>query len=569
MLYRLVRSVKRRDSSQLQFAQRIPADVRPRAGGLKLAIPLGGGEFHHITISPKANAVRFSLRTREPSEAKVRQGHAATFLESVWQGLRATKPLVLSHRQATALAGELYRAWASERPEERTIAIELRLDGSGWDRVPSSPAEEQAGFSAIAASLATLHDAAPSDLEPILGALVDRLLLARGITAVEPHSRELLLAAFALALQDALENRARNAAGDYSPDPKAGRFPEWQAPESDAKPEPAPVPKQSLKALVEDWWLEAKATGRKLSTYESYRNTMAALIVYLGHDDAGRLTPGDVIGFKDHRLASTNPRTGKPLSAKTVKDSDLAGLKTVFGWAVANRRMASNPAAGITIKLGKPQKLRSKSLSDKEAQAILGAALAYLNPAESAKTVAAKRWVPWLCAYTGARVGELAQLRKQDLRQEGGHWVLHITPEAGTVKTNEARDVVLHSHLVELGFPAFVASAPAGHLFLKIGKEGEVRGPLRGLKNRLAEFGREHVKDPNVAPNHGWRHRFKTVGLEAGIDHRVLDAIQGQSPRSVAESYGEVTVRTMAAAMAKIPRVETSAATNRSPDDAE
>ena len=183
--------------------------------------------------------------------------------------------------------------------------------------------------------------------------------------------------------------------------------------------------------------------------------------------------------------------------------------------------------------------------------------------------MAAKSWVPWLCAYTGARVCEVAQLRKQDLRQEGGHWVLRITPEAGTVKTNEARDVVLHSHLIELGFPAFVASAPADHLFLKIGKEGDVRGPLRGLKNRLAEFGREHVKDPNVAPNHGWRHRFKTVGLEAGIDHRVLDAIQGQSPRSVAESYGEVTVRTMAAAMTKIPRVETSAAANRSPHDAE
>jgi hypothetical protein len=54
----------------------------------------------------------------------------------------------------------------------------------------------------------------------------------------------------------------------------------------------------------------------------------------------------------------------------------------------------------------------------------------------------------------------------------------------------------------------------------------------------LAEFARVIVSDPNVAPNHGWRHRFKTVGMEAGIPPRILDAIQGQAPRSVADTYG-------------------------------
>jgi len=73
------------------------------------------------------------------------------------------------------------------------------------------------------------------------------------------------------------------------------------------------------------------------------------------------------------------------------------------------------------------------------------------------QTAAATRWVPWLCAYTGARVGEIVQLRKQDLRSVGGVWVLRITPGAGTVKNKEAREVVLHPHLVEQGFPEFVS----------------------------------------------------------------------------------------------------------------
>ena len=62
------------------------------------------------------------------------------------------------------------------------------------------------------------------------------------------------------------------------------------------------------------------------------------------------------------------------------------------------------------------------------------------------------------------------------------------------------------------------------------------------------------VPDKNVAPNHGWRHRFKTVGMDAGIEHRTLDSIQGHSSRNVAEGYGEVTIKTQAAAIAKMPR---------------
>ena len=52
------------------------------------------------------------------------------------------------------------------------------------------------------------------------------------------------------------------------------------------------------------------------------------------------------------------------------------------------------------------------------------------------------------------------------------------------------------------------------------------------------------------------RHRFKTVGMEAGIPTRVLDAIQGHAPRTAAEGYGEVTIKTMVAAIERLPRVE-------------
>ncbi|MGX5851262.1 hypothetical protein ACWGTO_29815, partial [Mesorhizobium sp. PL10] len=163
-----------------------------------------------------------------------------------------------------------------------------------------------------------------------------------------------------------------------------------------------------------------------------------------------RVTAKEIIGIKKHRLSP--PKTGKMVSAKTVKDSNLSALKVVFDWGVANGLVTHNPAAGVTLKIGKTARLRSKSLSDEEAKAILQGALSRQRRQESPKTFVAKRWIPWLCAFTGARVGELAQLRKQDAFTQDRIWTTRITPEAGTVKTNEARDVPLHQQLIDLGF---------------------------------------------------------------------------------------------------------------------
>jgi site-specific recombinase XerD len=98
-------------------------------------------------------------------------------------------------------------------------------------------------------------------------------------------------------------------------------------------------------------------------------------------------------------------------------------------------------------------------------------------------------------------------------------------------------------------------AAQPGHLNLKPAKSGDVLGPLQGLKNRLSEFVRTVISDPNVAPMHGFRHRFKTVGMDYGIPARILDAIQGHAARTAGDSYGDVTVKAMAMAMEKVPRI--------------
>ena len=551
MLFRLVRPVKRKGSRNRYFVRRIPTDVMARAAGLKLAIPVGDNT-QHVTISPRASTVRLSLRTDDPVEVKVRQAQVDAHLDLVWNAVRNDSPVPLSHRQATALAGELYRAWVDGEGRERTIAIE-QAPGGGWQRVPGDHLEPEEWEAAVASLDRVANERDSVGLEKAFGFIIDGRLRARGIGRTAPETRGMILQAFYVALRDAFESRKRNAEGDYSPDPKSQRFPEWSPTASTARSGLT----VSLKALVEAWWAEASATGRKPSTYDSYRRTVAVFGSYLGHDDASRITRENVVGFKDHRIASTNPRTGQRISPRTVKDSDLAALKSVFGWAVTNGKLTRNPAEGVTIKLGKRRKVR-RGFEQAEADAILSAASRHSPAGERPETFAAKRWVPWLLAYTGARVGEMAQLRKEDVSQHGPHWVATISPEAGTVKGGEARRVVLHPHLVELGFVAFVHSTAPGHLFLKPSREGDVLGPLKGLKNRLREFARDIVSDVGVDPNHGWRHRFKSVCREVGIDAEVRDFMQGHAPRNVAERYGEMPLQALAAAVAKLPRYKVS-----------
>jgi integrase len=547
MLFRLVRPMRRKGSRNRYYVKRIPVDLRRKIVGATLAIPVGD-ETHTLKVSPRAQAIRISLRTHDPAEVKQRQAEVDAYLENVWRAYREDDPISLTNRQATALSGELYRAWANGEGRERVIAIE-QAPGGGWQRVYSNNLEVDEWGAALANFDRIAANDDPAELEKLLGPIVDRLLLTKGIKRVSPETRAILLSAFLQALREAFESRKRNAERDYSPDPKAGRFPEWTPPRVAG----GDKPKVSLIGLAEAWWNEAEATGRKPSTYDSYHRTVSALVAFLGHGDASRVTRDDVVRFKDHRIESVNPRNGKRISPQTVKHSDLAGLKSVFGWAVTNGKMSSNPAEGVTIKLGKRRKMR-RGFDRTEANAILKAASRLTRGGERPETFAAKRWVPWLLAYTGARVGEMAQLRKEDVTRIGRDWVATISPEAGTVKTDAARQVVLHPHLITLGFIKFVAGSRGGHLFLRPSRDGDVLGPLQGVKNRLSEFVRRIVPSKDVDPNHGWRHRFKTVCRDASIDPEVRDFIQGHAPRNVAEKYGEVSLKAQAKAIRKLRR---------------
>ena len=547
MALRMSRPTRRTGSTILAFRKRIPADLRGKVAGqsVRIEFPAQGHEPACTVMATLGAAeVSFSLRTRDPHVAKARTGIAETHFQRLFNSLREG-PSRLTHKQVVAVSGDWYRGFVANLEDDPGEALVLKQ---------------------LQEACATPDLGEPDDCLSVFWQMADAALASRALV-VDADSRRRLALAIKRAIAEAMGTLKRRAEGDYGPDAVAQRFPTEEAqplPNGDQPHTTASQPHQRLhpvewggqrtkavtfKALVTGWWREGEAAGLSRKTHQAYSSAMDRLAEHVGHSDASRITAEDIIGLKNARLAAG-------VSTKTVKDSDLAGLKAVFGWGVANRMLPANPAEGITVKRVKAVKLREKGFTDQEALAILKAAYRHQRGQERPKTFAAKRWVPWLCAYTGARVGEIAQLRKQDVRREGDEWVITITPEAGAVKNKEAREVPLHPHLVEMGFPEFVARSADGHLFLTPGKSGDVLGPLQGVKNRLAEFAREVVSDANVAPNHGWRHRFKTVGMDVGVSERVLDAICGHAPRTVGATYGTVTLTAKAAAVRAMPRYE-------------
>lgn len=316
-----------------------------------------------------------------------------------------------------------------------------------------------------------------------------------------------------------------------------------------AKAEEAPMP---IFHLFDGYLAERQPAA---ATAKAYRRQITAFIKFIGHDDARRVSPTDVVAWKNHLLTVPN-RDGRLRAAKTVGETYLAALKTVMGWGCDNQHLSANPTLRVRVRAPRQPVLREKGLTDAEALLILRATLTDPAGRLSPERAFARRWVPWICAYTGARVNEITQLRGQDVVKRDGIWTIRITPEAGSTKSHTARIVALHPDLVAQGFPD-VASRMSGPLFFnpalhRGGNDGNPQSKKVG--EYLARWVREiGVDDVRVQPNHGWRHRFKSQARLFDLDPEVRDVIQGHVPRNEAGDYGDTFPAVSLRELARLP----------------
>jgi integrase len=277
------------------------------------------------------------------------------------------------------------------------------------------------------------------------------------------------------------------------------------------------------------------------------------LIAFLKHDDVLKITDQDLRNWRNEKLNT--------LTAATVGKVYLPAVRAVLNWAVEEGKIRENVADKVKQEVPKKQRSREQGFTAPEAVEILKTTLAYVpkdtgvkSTTESAGLSAAKKWSSILCAFSGARITEITQLRKQDFRKEGDATVMRLRPDAGGIKAGDYRDVPLHTQIIDLGFLDFLDAAPDGPLFHATTDPKKLKAAARTVAGRVSEWLQEiKVIPEGLQPSHAWRHRMKTIANEEGIAERVIDAIQGHAGKTAGDHYGDVTLKARKAAIDKLP----------------
>lgn len=302
----------------------------------------------------------------------------------------------------------------------------------------------------------------------------------------------------------------------------------------------------------------ANIPGRNPKTMAQWRPYLQKLVEFSGISDANQLTPSHIREWRNH-LRDNYRFRGRSLSASTINGSYLASASVVFGWAVDDGLLRENPTIGVKpVKLPAKAVVRSRALTDDEAGIVLRATLLGREGSEGVDFVNAKRWVPWILCYTGARVNEITQLRKEDVHEVSGIACIVITPEAGRVKTKRARTVPIHRDLIRQGFLDFVAQRSEGPLFFNPEKrrsDHAINRQANRLGSKLAEWVRAlGITAPQ--PNHSWRHRFVNSATRYHLTERASEAITGHSSGRQHRAYGDNEVDVLLEEINKLPTFE-------------
>jgi integrase len=288
--------------------------------------------------------------------------------------------------------------------------------------------------------------------------------------------------------------------------------------------------------------LSGLGIGRTIatSTLRKYRTHVKEFAKWRNSNRAATVTKIEAEKWRDALLAGDNQR-------KTVRDK-LGTIRAVLAWgqrhADGNLFQNGSPLEHLVMPTAEIVDSAARTYTLDDARLVLLAAREKNEPH--------LRWVPWLAAYSGARVGELTTIEKSDVVVVGGYYFYHVIhdPAKGrTTKTKKNRKVPMHPALIEEGFLDFVKAAPDGPLFSANRVEQNLRDWIRD-----EVFEGRSGKRP--APNHGFRHLFEDLRF-GKISQEAAFYITGRAMPGSASHYGksDTMLPQLAEEFSKFPRL--------------
>ncbi|KIO37400.1 site-specific integrase [Shewanella sp. cp20] len=247
------------------------------------------------------------------------------------------------------------------------------------------------------------------------------------------------------------------------------------SPKHDASPPKLP----RLNQVVEEFCQEKLKQGAwSPHTEQVNRLTFKDLVVLLGDIRLNQFTLAKALEYKRHFSTKAG------LSVSTV-NKRLTRVSALLKWASLHYGTA-NPMTGLSIKVS--AKVKASKARDALSESKIKQLFRDIPPTTEHK-MPYRAWLPRLAAYTGARIGELAQLYLDDFSVIDGYPCILIRathPDQSIKTVTSERVIPIHPKLIAMGFLQFVEKQQANgrqRLFPELKKQA-----TRGYSHQVSKW---------------------------------------------------------------------------------
>jgi integrase len=508
----------------------------------------------------KRSQLRFSLETSDLRTAKKRYPFKLSEIELHFETLR-NRLQKMSAMESAVVSGKLERLrtseiealvsdWWGKRESARQPAVEQSEELSGLlaDVVDDSLQSGAETVQSVADAL--LVDAGVLAQFHRVGAITTRVrypvvdrgtsnyrylceLVARGLSIETDLAKDHLLST-----DDAPNDRLFNA---------------------DAKVTGSPAGNLRLVDLFETYIAERSALHGRQSTEKRYGFVFRIMDEVLGGSRlVSSLTRADcvqVLAFLKRLPPNASKRFPAMSLTEVVEKADAQGLPRLAPNSIASYmqalaavvRWAAHAGWGINVNMrdligSREATVKRRGFRTDELELLFGTLATFRN------IEPAKFWVPALALFTGARAGEICQLRIEDIVEVEGVYCLNLSlfdqsgrrVDGKRLKSKASeRYVPLHPALLNAGFLAFVQSGEKGERLFPALKQG----PDGRYSHDFSKWFGRHKKragfDEPALVFHSFRHGFRDACRRAEINEETAHALGGWASEGQAARYGD------------------------------
>jgi integrase len=256
-------------------------------------------------------------------------------------------------------------------------------------------------------------------------------------------------------------------------------------------------------------------------------------------------------GMSFLKIIEHNTIVGKPTILPKTINRYLSALGGFTEWLRTHDYLTEDVMQGMYLDIDRSEKTIFP-YTDTQLKAIFASPLFRRCAGEKREHEVGKEevrdwryWIPLIAIYSGARLGEIAQLLIKDVRQLHGVWIFHISEQGSrtkSVKTGGSERVVpVHSKLVEMGLLRFHARQIAfgqDRLFPELvpDKRGFISGEASSFFNDY--FRAIGVKTDKTNNFHSLRHNAADAFRRAGFYDEQFNVLLGHTKATTTGKYG-------------------------------